>query len=330
MKFKWLSPIIAMVMIGSVGMPAKAEPLNLTLSGGNPGGLWSLLGAGIDRAVKVDDSNSVITYLATGGGFANIGLLSQGRTALGLAHDAEVKIALEGGEPFNAPVEGLRSIGYMYDWAPMHFFLRKEVADKYNITSLADLAKADTPIRVGINKAGNITSNVAVTMLEAAGASEQVLEAKGGGFVRASANEQSDHLRDGRIDLVTNGIFILHSSFRALDEEAEVVLLTIPEDVIEKTNETYGTQRYVIPANSYKHQKSDVETVALGAMLVTTESLPEEEAYSLTKSLIEHIDEVKAVHGSMKQLTPELLAKPNVIPFHSGAERAFREAGLLN
>ena len=27
---------------------AQAEPVNLTLSGGNPGGLWSLLGAGIE------------------------------------------------------------------------------------------------------------------------------------------------------------------------------------------------------------------------------------------------------------------------------------------
>ena len=31
---------------GLVGGMAQAEPLNLTLSGGNPGGLWSLLGAG--------------------------------------------------------------------------------------------------------------------------------------------------------------------------------------------------------------------------------------------------------------------------------------------
>jgi len=36
---------------------AHAESLNLTLSGGNPGGLWSLLGAGMDRAAKVDDPN---------------------------------------------------------------------------------------------------------------------------------------------------------------------------------------------------------------------------------------------------------------------------------
>ena len=31
----------------------QAQSLNLTLSGGNPGGLWSLLGAGVARAYKL-------------------------------------------------------------------------------------------------------------------------------------------------------------------------------------------------------------------------------------------------------------------------------------
>jgi hypothetical protein len=46
--------------------------VNMTLSGGNPGGLWSLLGAGIDRAARMENDASVVTYQATGGGFANI------------------------------------------------------------------------------------------------------------------------------------------------------------------------------------------------------------------------------------------------------------------
>ena len=32
--------------------PASAQTYNLTLCGASPGGLWSLLGAGIDAAVK--------------------------------------------------------------------------------------------------------------------------------------------------------------------------------------------------------------------------------------------------------------------------------------
>lgn len=308
---------------------AQAEPVNLTLSGGNPGGLWSLLGAGLDRAVKEADGNSVITYQATGGGFANIGLLAQGRSDLGLVHDAELKIALAGSEPFREPVTNMQAIGYMYNWAPMHFFLRKSIADEYNIRTLADIAESGAPIRIGINRPGNITSNVAMKMLEEAGLTEELIGANGGSIVRAGANDQADLLRDGRIDMVTNGVFILHSSFRAIDENNEVVVLSIPDHVIEATNEAFGTQPYIIPGGSYRFQQNDVETLALGALLVTHEDTSAEQVYQLTAALIENLDEVRAVHSSMQELHRDLLANQRILPFHPGAERAYREAGLI-
>jgi TRAP transporter TAXI family solute receptor len=308
---------------------AVAEPVNLTLSGGNPGGLWSLLGAGIDRATKVDDGDSVVTYQATGGGFANIGLLGANRTDLGLLHDAEAKIALQGGEPFKAPINNMRAIGYLYNWAPMHFFLERSVAEEYNIDSLDDIAGSGAPLRIGINRSGNITSNVALMMLEEAGVTEDMLSDAGGQFVRAGANEQADLIQDGRLDMITNGIFINHSSFRAVDQNSDVVLLTVPAEIIEATNAAFGTGTMVIPGGSYSNQSDDVTSVALGALLVATEAMPDDIAGSLASSLVNNIDEVRAVHSSMKQLSPELLATPSVLEFHPAAAEVYRKAGLI-
>ncbi|GJL87172.1 MAG: C4-dicarboxylate ABC transporter [Minwuia thermotolerans] len=315
--------------IGLSAGAAQAEPVNLTLSGGNPGGLWSLLGAGMDRAAKASDPDSVITYQATGGGFANIGLLGANRTDLGMVHDAEVKLALTGQEPFKAPIKNMMAIGYMYNWAPMHFFLKKDIAEEYKIDSLDDIATSGAPLTIGINRSGNITGNVALFMLAKAGLDEAKLSANGGSFVRAGANEQGDLMQDGRIDMATNGIFIGHSSFRAIDENVDVVLLQIPQDVIDATNAEFGTSAYTIPANSYSKQGGDVQTMALGAMVVTTESMSEDIAYSLGKSFVEHIDEIRGVHKAMAQLNAKLMVSQTVLPFHPGAARAFKEAGLI-
>ena len=57
--------------------------------------------------------------------------------------------------------------------------------------------------------------------------------------------------------------------------------------------------------------------------------MKEETIYDLTKALIDNIDEVRAVHKSMSKLNVELLASQRVLPFHPGAERAFRETGLI-
>ncbi|HDZ80611.1 MAG TPA: TAXI family TRAP transporter solute-binding subunit [Roseobacter sp.] len=324
-----LTALAAAICIAATTTFAVAEPVNLTLSGGNPGGLWSLLGAGIDRATKVDDSSSVVTYQATGGGFANIGLLGTNRSDLGLVHDAEAKIALDGGEPFQAPVENMRAIGYMYNWAPMHFFLERSVAEKYNIDSIDDIATSGGAVRIGINRSGNITSNIALHMLELVGVTEESLSNAGGQFVRAGANEQADLIQDGRLDMITNGIFINHSSFRAVNENSDVVLLAVPAEVIAATNEAFGTGTMVIPAGSYPNQAGDLETVTLGALLVTTDAMDDATAGSLASSLLNHMDEIRAVHGAMKALSPELLAKPSVLEFHPAAAAVYKEAGLI-
>ncbi|CAM4131672.1 TAXI family TRAP transporter solute-binding subunit [Palleronia rufa] len=321
---------LAATLGAALAAPAQAEPVNLTLSGGNPGGLWSLLGAGIDRAAKADDEGSVVTYQATGGGFANIALLGRNATDLGLVHDAEAQIALQGGEPFNAPIENMRAIGYMYNWAPMHFFLDAGMAEEYGIDSLDDIAGSGAPIRIGINRSGNITSNVALAMLEQVGITEESLSEAGGQFVRAGANEQGELIQDGRLDMITNGIFINHSSFRAVDENSNVVLLSVPQEVIDATNEMFGTGTMTIPAGSYSNQEADVASVALGAVLVATDAMDDATAASLATSLVNNIDEVRAVHGSMASLTPELLTSVDVLEIHPGAAQVYRDAGLLN
>ncbi|AVW90063.1 MULTISPECIES: TAXI family TRAP transporter solute-binding subunit [Roseobacteraceae] len=328
MKHK-LTTFFAAIGICAIGNSAVADSVNVTLSGGNPSGLWSLLGAGVDRAVKASDPDGVVTYQATGGGFANIGLLAADRTDLGLAHDAEIKLALSGEEPFREPITNLQAIGYMYNWAPMHFFLKKSIADEYDIDSLDDLAKADVGIRVAMNNSGNVTANMTAFMLDAAGFDEETIKENGGTVVRGGSAQQVDLLADGRTDMVINGIFVGHSSFLSVDKNNDVVLLTVPQDVIEKTNEKFGTGPYTIPAGSYTHQADEVQTVALGALLVTSDALEEETGYAIAHSIVDNMDQIRSVHSAMQMLTPELLVSQETLPFHPGAERAYKELGLI-
>lgn len=326
MKFKAITLAMGVAVCATV---AQAASINVNLSGGNPGGLWSLLGAGMDRAVKADDADAVITYQATGGGFANLALLAANRTDMGLVHDAEVKLALNGQEPFKAPVTNLKAIGYMYNWAPMHFFLKQSIAEQYNIDSLDDIATSGAPLTIGINRSGNITSDVALFMLAQAGLTEEKLKANGGSFVRAGANEQGDLMQDGRIEMATNGIFIRHSSFRAIDENTDVVLLDVPQSVIDATNEAFGTSSFTIPGGSYSKQPNDVQTMALGAMVVATDAMSDEMAAKLAGGFLKNIDEIRNVHKAMNALSPELMVSQKVLPFHPGAAAVYREAGLI-
>jgi len=323
-----ITPVFAATLFTATSL--WAEPINLTLSGGSPGGLWSLIGAGLDQAVREDDPRSVVTYQASGGGFANLALLGANRTDLGLVHDAEAILALQGQEPFDAPITNLKAIGYLYNWAPMHFMLEQSIAEEYGIDSLDDLATSGAPLTIGINRPGNINADVVVFMLEAAGLNEATLEANGGSFVRAASRQQSDLMQDGRIDLATNGVFVGHSSFRVIDENVDAILLSVPQHVIDATNDAFGTALSTIPAGSYSNQDADIASISLGAMLLASDTMPDDIAAQLASSMIDNLDALRSVHGAMGALTPELVVSQSVLPFHPGAEAAFRDAGLLD
>ena len=324
-----IASAVAMACLLGTQVPASAQSLNLTLAGASPGGLWTLMGAGLDAALKKGAPDSSVTYQTTGGGFANAAMVSQGRAEIGLIHDAELAIAVAGGEPFQQPIENLRTIGYLYDWAPMQFVVNKNFSDEYGITSLADLVEKEAPVRITINRAGNITGQVSSAMMAAAGADDEAIASWGGSVVQAGSSEQSGLLLNGRVDVYTNGVFVGHSSIREIENSLDIKILDIPEDVRKSVAEEFSIGEFTIPAETYENQPEDIETVALGAVLVASEDMSEEDAYTLTKAILENVTEIQTVHPAMADLTTELLVRETAVPFHDGALRAYREAGLM-
>ena len=73
----------------------------------------------------------------------------------------------------------------------------------------------------------------------------------------------------------------------------------------------------------------DYPTLALTAMLVVNSDTSTDEVYKVTKALIKNIGEIQGVHKAMRALNPEMMVKQNAIPFHPGAVRAYKEAGLM-
>lgn len=325
---KYLSAI-AFAATAALAVPAAAQTYNYTLSGASPGGLWSLLGAGIDSAIKEAYPGSTVTYQTSGGGFANVAVLQRGEAEMGIIHDAELLVAKKGGEPFSEPVENLRVLSYLYNWSPMHALIRADFAEEHGIETFADLAAKQAPARIAINKRGNIASNVAIEMLSAIDIDEEKLEDWGGSLIHAASGEQSTLMQDRRIDVILNSLFVNHRSFRQAAEAVELKLLPISDEVIEATNTNIGTQTFTIPGGSYEFQPNDVDSPSLGAAVVVREDMSDEDAYNLTKALFENYEALANVHKAMNDLTQEIMASQKAIPYHDGAKKYLEEAGLM-
>ena len=72
-----------------------------------------------------------------------------------------------------------------------------------------------------------------------------------------------------------------------------------------------------------------VSTVSMLATFVTSAKVPDDVVYAITKEVFEHLDEFKKLHPALAGLTREGMMQGNTIPLHPGAEKYFKEAGLI-
>ena len=227
------------------------------------------------------------------------------------------------------PLRGQARVAFGHFWAPMQFIASNKWAEENDVKSLADISANKVPVTITINRAGNITGEVAAAMLEAAGASEENIESWGGSVIRAGSKEQADLLTNGRVDVFSNGVFVGHSSIRQIENSIDMRIIGVPDDVRKKVGEEFSIADFTVPAGTYENQPDDIQTLALGAVLVVSAEMSEDQAYTLTKAMIDNIESIRSVHPAMNALSTDLMIRETAAPHHPGALKAYREAGLI-
>jgi TRAP-type uncharacterized transport system substrate-binding protein len=245
----------------TLSVATQAQTYNYTLAGASPGGLWSNIGVGMDQVMKAAHPGSTVTYQTTGGGIANAQLLEQKKVQ---------------------PAKDLRPLAYLYNWSPFQLLLTKDFADRHGIKTFEDIVTKKAPVRVVLNRRGNIAYDLAVRMFAAAGASLDDIKAWGGNVVLAGSEEQGDLLKDRRVDFLFNSLFIGQRSLVEVGQALPVVMLPVSKAVIDKVAKETGADPYVIKANSYAWQPQDVPTISLGAFVVANAAMSDAEAKAIT------------------------------------------------
>lgn len=320
---------LALAAGAALAIPGAARAdYNLTLCGASPGGLWSLLGAGIDGALKQAMPGSTVTYQTSGGGFANVVQLDQGKCDLAIIHDAEAIAAIKGEEPFQAPVKSMKTVAVLYTWAPEQFIVNRSFAEEHGIETMEDIAAKQVPINILLNRRGNVVSAIGESMLEAAGASIENIESWGGSVTFAASKEQGEMMRDRRADALLNSLFVNHQSIQQLASAIDVVLIPITDATAQKVMEEWSIDRFTIPASAYEWNAEDTLTVTVAAQLFAREDADPQMVEDLTTALVEHADALQGVHKAMQPLDPELMASAKAVPYHPAAAAVYKAKGL--
>ena len=92
-----------------------------------------------------------------------------------------------------------------------------------------------------------------------------------------------------------------------------------------------GFVRHTIKTGTYKDQgvADEVVTFQSPTILVASSRTSPEVIYKITKAIIEGRDDFANIVKTMKGVTPAEMAQNFGVPYHPGAEKYYREAGLL-
>lgn len=262
----------------------------------------------------------VATAVASNGSVANINGITSGQMESGFTQSDVAFWAYTGTGVYEGKpkVADLRLLANLYP-ETIHVVARKGAG----IRSVADLRGK----RVSLDEPGSGTLVDARIILAAFGITEKDIKPE-----YLKPNQAGDKMRDGGLDAF---FFVGGYPTGAISELAsagagiELVPVTGPE--VDKMLKEYGFfAPDTIPANTYKGVDA-VKTIAVGAQWVTSTKQSDALIYEVTKALWNDSTRklLDAGHAKGKAIQAATATAGAGIPFHPGAEKFYREKGML-
>ena len=297
-------------------LASAADTFVNVLTGGTSG-VYYPLGVALANVIGKAMPSLKTSVQATKASVENLNLLQAGRGEIAFTLGDSLSDAWKGSEEagFKTPLKKLRGIAAIYP----NYIQIVARADS-GIKTLADLKGKN--ISVGAPKSG--TELNARTIFAAAG-----LTYKDFGKVEyLPFGESVELMKNRQLDATLQSAGLGVSSLRDLATSVDIVVVTIPADVIKKTNDPAYLPT-TIPANTYRGQTTDVHSAAVQNYLVTHEGVSNDTVYGMTKALWTNLDQLTAAHSAAKAINIKNALSGMPIPLHPGAEKYYKEVGAL-
>ncbi|WP_374669850.1 TAXI family TRAP transporter solute-binding subunit [Ramlibacter sp.] len=312
---KWAAALAAALAFAGA---AQAQQFFRIGTGGTAGTYYPV-GGMIANSVS-QPGKIVVTAQASNGSLANVNAIAGGAMESGFSQSDVATWAFTGTGAFDGKpkIADLRMIANLYPES-IHLVVKKGSG----IKSVADLKGK----RVALDEPGSGTLINARMVLAAYGVKESDIKPE---YIKP--NQAGDKLKDGALDAF---FFVGGSPAGAIAELAssgagiELVPLAGKEaDTLRQQNPYFAVD--TIAAGTYKDVAA-VQTLAVGAQWVTSAKADTETVYQITKALFSDATQkaLQAGHAKGKFITKENAVKGVGIPFHPGAEKFYKEAGLI-
>ena len=196
-----------------------------------------------------------------------------------------------------------------------------QILAKKDITSIEQLSGKN----VSVGDAGSGTEFNAKQILAAYNLSFDDIKVSNQSFA-----DSADALKNGTIDAAFVVAGYPTTAVTELATNFDFNLLSIDADHAAKLQADYGFYYYgVIPGGTYAPVAEDVPAVAVMATIVASNKVPADAVYAFVKGLFDYKTDIIAGHVKGNELDLNTAVSGVSIPWHAGAEKFYKEKGVL-
>lgn len=324
MKRRQFIALAAAAGVASAADAARAQQQFFRIGTGGTGGTYFPVGGMIANAISEASGTGVkglvATAVASNGSLANINAIGAGQFEAGLTQADVAYWAWSGTGLFEGrpKVDSIRFVANLYPESVQIVVKRGS-----GIRSVADLKGK----RVSLDEPGSGTLIDARIVLAAYGLTDRDVKPE-----YLKMGPAADRMRDGALDaFFTVGGWPTGAIAELASSQGGIDLLPVDGDAAQRLLRQYSFfSADVIPADAYKGS-AETKTIAVGAQLVTSAKLADALVHDITKALWNDATRkmLDAGHAKGKLIRKETAVDGAGIPLHPGAERFYREAGIL-
>jgi TRAP transporter TAXI family solute receptor len=299
-----------------------AQDTTIRIGTGGKTGVYFPAGGAVCRLVNrsVADHGVTCQVESTGGSVYNLKSIRAATLDFGIAQSDWQFHSLNGSSRFaeDTPYEELRAVFSLHP-EPFTVVARKDSG----IITFEDLIGK----RVNIGNPGSGSRGTMDVLMAAKGIKISDFSL----VTELKSSAQASAVCDNKIDAMVFTVGHPSGSIKEATTECETVLVEVsgPEvDALIAENPYYRTA--VVPGGMYQGNPEDTKTFGVGATLVTSSKVSEDVVYAVTKSVFENMRRFRRLHPALGILKDEEMIKDGLsAPLHLGAERYYKEAGLL-
>jgi len=297
----------------ALAIAAPAAAADIKMMTGPQGGSWVPLGGQLkDLWEKAIPGTSI--QVLPGAGIANVRGVDEGKADIGFGNSISTVDGVGGKPPFPKPATNVCNLATLY---PQYFQFVVEASS--GINTIADLKGKS----ITTQQRGNTGELITRQILQVNGLTYNDVKVSFVGY-----SDSVNQMKDGHAAAFSLGTQVPAGAIMDLAASNPIKLIDQASSYAGMKKLNPGYTLVTVPKGSYPKQDKDVKVIGYATHIFVSCKLPDAEVYTMAKLIAANTKTLASIAKDIGELTPKGMAEDIGVPFHPGAAKFYKEAGI--